>query len=65
MKTAAQLPPAKPEQLFVDSVSADNLPEYQAEELRRRTEHAKAHPEDGISWEEWKHEVSALRGVEL
>ena len=71
---ALQLPPEERELLcerIWQSLDRDTAEEEilltsdQEEELKRRIEHAQAHPEDGISWEEFKAEILETRGLRL
>ncbi len=71
LEQALQLPPEEREALcerIWESIGApddDELTTEQAEELQRRMAHARAHPEDGIAWEDWKKEILQTRGLEL
>ena len=71
LEQALQLPPVEREELcerIWESISTpdeDDLTKEQAEELKRRIAAARANPEDGITWEDWKKEILETRGLKL
>lgn len=70
LEQALQLPPEEREALcerIWESISApdDELTAEQAEELKRRIAQARANPEDGIAWEDWKRKILGMRGLKL